>query len=283
MTPEPAWFIAIGVGVVGSFVIHLSQGLMRLGIRDGARGAGRRTWTWGAILNLSAPLWVVVANRFGPTTLYTSMYAVGLLPLLWFSCVRLGRDLRGRDLVGAGIIMVGTALLGLDGLLGDRFSMADVRISPLLATGALTTLLVVPVAWLGKVRPAAPQGILFGILGGTFLALDSLLKGVAQNDSGQAAFLPSTGTGLLIFLLSFAGAAGAFGMVQWAHARNEAPSETVAGYDAAYVAVPVLLVPLALGQGGSVSWLCWTALLLLLGGTALLVRSPDANPAPAPE
>ncbi len=283
MITEPAWLIAIGIGILGSFVIHLSQGLMRLGIRDGARGPGRRIWIWGALLNLSAPLWVIVANRFGPTTLYTSMYAVGLLPLLWFSCVWLGRDLRKRDLAGAGIIIVGTALLGLDGFLGDSFSMADVRVAPLLVTGAAAVVLVVPVSWLGRLRPTVPQGILFGILGGTFLALDSLLKGVAQNDSGQAAFLPSTGTGLLIFLLSFVGAAGAFGMVQWAHARNEAPSETVAGYDAAYVAIPVLLVPLALGEGGSVTWLCGAALLLLLVGTGLLTRSADTNPDLAPE
>jgi|GEM_PF-3864928 len=70
--------IAMAIGVVASAVIHLSQGLMKLGIRRlqgvDAKGRARHLYALGLGLNLTAPLWVMLANPFAPTVYFTSMY-----------------------------------------------------------------------------------------------------------------------------------------------------------------------------------------------------------------
>lgn len=78
---------------------------MRLGIfRRSSSSTGfksNQVYLFGLILNFTAPLWVILANRFGPTILYTSVYAVGLIPLLVFSCIQFGHRIRPRELIGA--------------------------------------------------------------------------------------------------------------------------------------------------------------------------------------
>lgn len=266
--------MVILIGIVGSSVIHFSQGLMRLGIMRKAAGEVTKRTRWiygmGVALNLSAPLWVVLANRFGPTTLYTSMYAAGIIVLILFSNIKLGAPFRARDLTGSIFLIAGTALLGMDGL-GNPTDMSTVDPVPLLLTALVAFLLIWPLGRYGHRLSIIPQGLLFGMLGGGFLALDSLLKGVAQYDSGSAAFVPSTGPGLMLFVLSFIGAAAAFGMTQWAHFRNARASETIAGYDAAYVALPVLILPLTANDSTGVSTMCYAGLVCLGIGLFFMV------------
>lgn len=264
---EINYVIGLTIGVTGSAVIHFSQGLMQLGIR---RMAGQATSTRtrliygiGVTLNLTAPLWVILANRFGPTVLYTSMYAAGIIVLLIFSSIKLGHKIRPTDLVGASFLIAGTVLLGIDGVTGDSLDMSTVNPYPLLILGVAVMIMIWPLDQLGRRYTIIPRGVLFGLLGGMFLALDSLLKGVAQYDTGSAAFLPSTSFGLTLFLLSFIGAAGALGMTQLAHYRNARASETIAGYDAAYVGLPVLILPaIAEGENG-ISVICTIGLIAL--------------------
>ena len=109
--------IVLAIGLVGSLTIHLSQGLLKLAIlrRSEERGGrnNRALYGLGLILNFSAPLWVIVANRFGPTVLYTSMYATGLLGLILFSCWKLNRPLRTAEIFGAILVIVGSAIVVL--------------------------------------------------------------------------------------------------------------------------------------------------------------------------
>jgi len=272
------YVVALAIGVVGSTVIHLSQGLMRWGIQLKRRseddpGPGRRVWIVGVALNFTAPLWVILANRFGPTTLYTSMYAVGLIVLLAFSRWKLDRVIHPLEVWGALLLIGATALLGIDGMRGPPVSMGQVPAWPLLTLGAVALVLIWPLGILTRHAPRLPTGLLFGALGGTFLALDSLLKGVAQFDTGSAAFLPGTAAGWTLFLLSFVGAGAALGMTQWAHLRSAPPSQTIAGYDAFYVAIPILLVPsmVALPEAG-ISLLCWSGLAGISAGLMLILK-----------
>ncbi|MFO8029595.1 MAG: hypothetical protein R6U28_07020 [Cyclonatronaceae bacterium] len=263
------------IGILGSSVVHFSQGLMRLAIMRKAGGAVQSRIRWiyiaGVALNFTAPLWMILANRFGPTTLYTSMYAVGLIVLLAFSCAKLGQEFRSRDLIGVLLLIAGTALLGIDGL-GNPVDMSTVNPAPLLVAGLTAVVLVWPLDRFGRQHDIIPLGMLVGMLGGVFLALDSLLKGVAQYDSGAAAFLPTTGMGLTLFVVSFIGAGLAFGMTQLAHIRSAKASETIAGYDVAYVALPVLIIPLATGESAGISVLCYSGLVCLALGIYYMGR-----------
>lgn len=270
------YLIALVIAVIGSVLIHLSQGLMKLAIlrrQQGDRSSGRRhLYLAGMLLNFSAPLWVILANRFAPTVIFTSVYAVGLLALLWFSCWKLGLALRRRDVAGALLLTLGATLLAMGSIQNGLSEMSQLNIAPMWWLLALLCVLVIPVAWLCKHFSWLPQGLIFGLLGGAFLALDSLLKGMAQSDSGTATFLPSTAAGMAIFAVSFIGAAMAFGMTQWAHARGAAPSATIASYDAAYMLTPLLVISLALPDGNMFNLMCMLGLSCTLISLVLLHR-----------
>jgi hypothetical protein len=62
-----------------------------------------------------------------------------------------------------------------------------------------------------------------------------------------------------------------FLMTQWAHRRGAPRAETLAGYDAAYVGLPVLLIPAAAGQSG-VNLVCLLGLAVIGVGLFLLTR-----------
>ena len=280
---EPFYFIALLIGVAGSTVVHLSQGMMRLAIARRGEDGARALYLAGMTMNFSAPLWVILANRFGPTVLYTSVYAVGLVALLIFSCVKLGHRARPSDMAGAGAVAAGAALLAGGTLAGGTPPMAALGAAPLFFAGAGAVGMLAPVWWMTarRRRLPVPEGIVLGGLGGVFLALDSLLKGVAQSDSGEAAFLPATAAGAALFAMSFAGAGLAFAMTQWAHTRSAPPSQTIAGYDAAYVAAPVFLVPLAAGGAGMPNAWCYAGLACLALGLFLLGAAHPSRPAAA--
>lgn len=271
------YIIALLIGVTGSVVIHLSQGLMKLAITRRQQGdhskRQQHLYLIGMLLNFSAPVWVILANRFAPTVIFTSVYAIGLLALLWFSCLKLSLTLRVRDIIGALLLTIGAILLAIASIQANIGPMTEFNITPIWWVLGLLCLFVFPISWLCKHFSWMPQGILLGLFGGAFLALDSLLKGIAQADSGTAAFLPSTTLGVTLFVVSFIGAAMAFAMTQWAHARGAPPSATIAGYDAAYMLTPILVVSLGMQQDHILNPLCLLGLICTLSALVFLHRN----------
>lgn len=166
------YLIALVIAVIGSVLIHLSQGLMKLAIlrrQQGDQSSGRRKlYLAGMLLNFSAPLWVILANRFAPTVIFTSVYAVGLLALLWFSCWKLGLALRRRDIAGALLLTLGAMLLAMGSIQNGLSEMSQLNIAPMWWLLALLCVLVIPVAWLCKYVSWLPQGLIFGLLGALF-------------------------------------------------------------------------------------------------------------------
>ena len=271
---DPNHLIVLSIGLVGSLTIHLSQGLLKLAILRRAEdrgGAGNTTlYTIGLLLNFSAPLWVIVANRFGPTVLYTSMYATGLSGLILFSRWKLKRPLRTAEILGAVMVTIGSIVVVLSYSQKGITGMEATVPGWLLGAGLLLALLLLPAVRLATRWQALPTGLVMGAFGGAFLALDSLLKGVAQAEGGAGGFLPVSSAGWTLFGISFLGAAAALGMTQWAHARHQPPTATIAAYDAAYVALPVLLLPIAQGQGAGLDLICLAGLMIILIGLALV-------------
>ena len=269
--------IVLVIGLVGSLTVHLSQGLLKLAILRRAEGPGKKgnsaLYMTGLVLNFSAPLWVVAANRFGPTVLYTSMYATGLLGLILFSCWKLNRPLRIAEIFGAVLVIVGSTVIVLGYSRAGITGMEETVPGWLLGAGALLALVLLPAVRLAECWQALPTGLVMGAFGGAFLALDSLLKGVAQAEGGAGGFLPVSALGWALFGISFLGAAAALGMTQWAHAKHQPPTATIAAYDAAYVALPVLLLPVAQGQGIGLDPICLTGLVVILAGLICVGRA----------
>ena len=270
---EWSYLVVLVIGVIGSSVIHFSQGLMKLGILRSQLGqaTSRSRWIYrvGVILNFTAPLWVVLANRFGPTALYTSMYAVGLLPLLLFSSVKLKDRASRAEILASVLIVTAAVLLAIGASQTMAVPLTDSNVRPFIWVALV--LLVGLIIGLGVSRSLGwpSVGLLMGIVGGCFLAMDSLLKGIAQSDGGVVGFLPQTGTGLWLFFFSFIGAGIAFGMTQWAHVRGASPTQTIAAYDAGYVVLPILLMPMLGGDAHLNNWCIGGLLLMAVAITGL--------------
>lgn len=230
-------FIAMAIGIVGTSIIHLSKGVMRHGITK----RSTLVYTAGVLMNFTNPLWVILANRFAPTVFYTSMYGLGLVPLLLFSRKILDERLEARQYRGVAIIVFGTLVIGAGNILGGKPSLftADRRILVLFALGWL---LAAPIgSALMRRTSVRLQEYFFGIAAGGMAAVEAVVKGVAQAGPSVNTFLPQTSASWWLFATSFIGAAGAFGMIQWSFLRRCRASMMGALYDVAYVVLPLIL------------------------------------------
>lgn len=268
--------LAMAIGVVGTSVIHLSKGVMKRGIerlRRRDRGSSRRDraiYGLGIAMNFTNPLWVIIANRFAPTAYYTSMYGLGLIALLVYSRWRLGEELSVRQQVGILTIVLGTLVIGTLELSGDVAS---------LYSASRRVLLMISVLWLVAAPLSAVMArrvtrmlreVVFGVAAGGAAALEAVVKGVAQAGPEVNTVLPQSAETWVLFVASFAGAALAFGMIQWSFLRSCRASMMGAIYTTTYVAVPLILTPL-LTSSGAPSVGSIVGILLLAGGAALAV------------
>lgn len=269
--------IAMAIGVLGTSVIHLSKGVMKLGISrlkaasDGVSG-GSFIYAAGIAMNFTNPLWVIAANRFAPTIYYTSMYGLGLITLLLFSRFVLRERVSARQVAGVAVITLGTLVIGLFEFTRDPPSLYGAsRFRVVLVAGLWLTAAPLAALFVRR-RAVALQEVAFGIAAGGMAALEAVVKGVAQAGALENTFLPRGGANWTLFILSFLGAAGAFGMIQWSFLRGCRASMMGAVYTATYAAVPLMIVPFLLGTAG-VSPGCLAGIGLLALG-ALMVSSP---------
>jgi uncharacterized membrane protein len=270
--------LAMAIGVVGTSVIHLSKGVMKRGISrlqakdEDGRMRARAIYGLGIAMNFTNPLWVIIANRFAPTVYYTSMYGLGLIALLVYSRRRLGETITERQQLGVGVIVLGTVLIGLLELGSGSASLYTASRSRVLLIAGIW-LVAAPVVALtsGRARLAVRE-LLFGVAAGGLAALEALVKGVSQAGPESNTLLPQTPANWVLFVASFAGAVGAFGMIQWAFLRSCRASMMGAIYTTTYVALPLLFTPIVT-RGGVPSIGAGVGVVFLTCG-ALLAASP---------
>jgi drug/metabolite transporter (DMT)-like permease len=270
MTELTGALIAMGVGVLGTSTIHLSKGVMRLGlVRLRTAEANKRrasmVYTAGILMNFTNPFWVILANRFAPTVFYTSMYGLGLLSLVVFSRYKLHERLHGSQYVGILIIIVGTLLVGFGNLMGGKASLYGAN-SGFLITVAILWLVLTPLfAVVLRRGSVGLQELYFGLTAGGLAALEAMVKGVSQAGAVSNTFLPQTTFAWWLFLASFLGAAGAFGMIQWSYLRHCRASLMGSVYDVAYVGMPLLLTAAIVEGAGLGVWKVAGLIVLIVG------------------
>ncbi|MFO7781253.1 MAG: hypothetical protein R6W94_06445 [Spirochaetia bacterium] len=280
MTEIAGPLIAMAVGVLGTSTIHLSKGVMRLGLlRLRAPETNKRRasiiYTAGILMNFTNPFWVILANRFAPTVFYTSMYGLGLLSLVLFSRYKLNEKLQGSQYAGILVIIAGTLLVGFGNLMGGTPSLYGAN-SGFLITVAILWLVLTPVfAVLLRRGAVGLQEIYFGLAAGGLAALEAMVKGVSQAGAVSNTFLPQTTFAWWLFAASFLGAAGAFGMIQWSYLRHCRASMMGSIYDVAYVAMPLLLTAAIVDGAGLGVWKL-AGLAVLIVGVLMVGRSGSA-------
>ena len=278
MSDVAAAAIAMTIGVLGTSTIHLSKGMMRLGIgRLRAEGGDRRRakaiYVVGVLMNFTNPLWVILANRFAPTVYYTSMYGLGLLPLLLFSRTMLAERLHRSQYAGILVIVVGTLLVGAGNMTGGKPSLYGADRTLLVGVAVGWLVLAPLVSILVRRRSIGLQELFFGIFAGGLAALEAVVKGVAQAGAVENTFLPQTASTWWLFGASFLGAAGAFGMIQWSYLRSCRASMMGSIYDVAYVAVPLLLTT-AIVEGATLGVWRVVGIAVLGAGVVAVGRAP---------
>ena len=74
------------------------------------------------------------------------------------------------------------------------------------------------------------------------------MKGVSQAGAESSTYLPQTPANWALFIVSYAGTAGAFGMIQWSFLRSCRTSMMGAIYKTTYVALPRVITPLVMSS-----------------------------------
>lgn len=112
--------LALIMGICGTTSLHLAKAMTRQGIdalkiRTDIEERGKKgtIWTIGFILNNIVTVFGIIAGWFGPASLYSAPFGIGLVILLLYAYYILKEKITKRDLIGAALIIMGTVGIGM--------------------------------------------------------------------------------------------------------------------------------------------------------------------------
>ena len=256
--------VAMIYGIVGSVLFNLSKGMQRQGIdalsfifpRRGKRraaenrpGSGKNValYATGFVLNNSLGFFAILANRYGLSSYYTSMFGFGIIALMLYSGIILREPIHPLQYAGAIVLTLGTLILGYDGIMRPKMTMAGISLPAagiVIAASFLVGSLLLLYAR-GK-RGLVVLGVVYGLLIGFAAGLDPVLKGIGQNLGGGERYLPRLPLGWFIFLSSFLFATLSFAASQWAFSRGIRASVLIPSQNFAYILYPIIFQAVSL-------------------------------------
>jgi len=279
--------IAMLFGIIGTISFHLGKGMQKHGIevlhylkrkifKNKSYPSINLTakdviiYLIGVFLSNSVAVWIMAANMFAPASYFTSMFGIGLIILLVYSVKVLGEPLKGKDVAGACVLIIGTFLLGIDGIYRGELSMSNIDIKTV--SIIVVVFLVMAIIFIISTyndKHHAIIGIGFGLLAGGSASLDPVFKGAGQNFGAKGGFVPSTPEGWVIFLISFIFATAAFTVVQFAFMKKARASILVPVFSGVYISLPILIQLLSL-PGFSVTAFTVSGLVFVVGGIIMM-------------
>jgi hypothetical protein len=249
--------LAILIGVISTIQLHLAKALERQGIEvfDQLRAKIKKTndqvegdikkpiiYTIGVVLNNTIFLYAILAQRFAPPAIYTSMFGVGLIALMIYAWKVLGERITRDLLLGSSAILSGTLIIGVENILRHDIDRFDMALTPtLILVGTFLILGILAMIITGRTNKSHIIAGTFGIFCGGYGSLDPFLKGIGQNISGQPHWIPGSWQGWAIFLPSFLIGFVSFALTQVAFAKRAPASLFVPVYNASYILLPVFL------------------------------------------
>jgi drug/metabolite transporter (DMT)-like permease len=285
--------LAILIGIISTIQLHLAKALERQGIEvfDQLRARIKKTsqqidgdnkkpiiYTIGVVLNNTIFLYAIIAQRFAPPAIYTSMFGVGLIFLMIYAGKVLGERITRALLLGSGAILIGTLIIGLENIVRKDVDRFDMDTTPtLILIGAF--IIVGTLAMITTVKTSKSHLIagVFGIFCGGYGSLDPFLKGMGQNVSGSPGWIPESWQGWILFLPSFLIGFASFAFTQVAFAKKAPASVFVPIYNASYIVLPVVL-QLILLPTYKLYWSTFSGMGLIIVGITLMrnvIRSKE--------
>src|SRR4030042_4266195 len=256
--------IAMIYGIVGSVLFNLSKGMQRhssdarsfIFRKRGKRRAGEgrsgsakiaALYATGFVLNNSLGLFAILANRYAPSSYYTSMFGTGMIALMLYSGIILREPIHPLQYAGAAVLTLGTLILGYDGIVREQMTMGSTNL-PVAGIVIGASLLVGVVLLIYARRPRSPPvlGVVYGLLIGFAASLDPVPKGIGPNLGGGGRYSPKLSLGWFIFLASFLFATLSFASSQWIFSRGVRASVLIPSQNFAYIAYPIFFQAVSL-------------------------------------
>ena len=251
------WLVIL-LGVVSTIQNHLAKALERHGIdslhalanrsrRREQKDKGNRKkfliYIIGLILNQTVFIYHLLITPLGGTTaMYTSMYGVGLLVLLLYSVKVLKEPLNRQEWLGALTIVIGTSIIGVEGLQRPPINMALMNVSQTMQVISIL-LSFCAIVIFASLRSGSRHTIAlgFGFSAGAIGVLDPLFKGIGQTHGGGNMYSPQNSLGWIIFIGSFLAGFLSFLIDQWGFYLRARVSILVPTFNATYITIPVFL------------------------------------------
>jgi len=251
-------------GIVGSVLFNVSKGMQRQSIdalssifskRGKQPGEGRRPrsakniilYATGFVLNNSLGFFAILANRYAPTSYFTSMFGLGIIALMLYSGIILKEPIHPLQYAGAVVLALGTLILGYDGIVREKMTMAGISL-PAAGIVISASLLIgfFLLLYARRTRSLLVLGVIYGLLIGFAASLDPVLKGIGQNLGGGERYLPKLSLGWFIFLSSFLFATLSFAASQWIFSRGVRASVLIPSQNFAYIIYPIFIQAVSL-------------------------------------
>jgi len=279
--------IAMIYGIVGSVLFNVSKGMQRQSIdalsfifrKRGKRRAGEgrsgsakiaALYATGFVLNNSLGLFAILANRYAPSSYYTSMFGTGMIALMLYSGIILREPIHPLQYAGAAVLTLGTLILGYDGIVREQMTMGSTNLpvaAVVIGVSLLAGLLLFVYA--RRTRSLLVLGVVSGLLIGFAASLDPVLKGIGQNLGGGGRYLPKLSLGWFIFLASFLFATLSFASSQWIFSRGVRASVLLPSQNFAYIAYPIFFQAISL-SGYRLTPYTWLGLFITILGIVIM-------------
>ncbi len=275
--------MALIYGVIGSVLFNLSKGMQRQGIKAlsflFSKKADRRReerprgsaglmalYATGAVLNNSLGFFAILANRYAPSSYYTSMFGVGLIALMLYSGFVLKEPVHPLQYAGAVLLTLGTLLLGYDGIIREDVSMGSINLTTTgIVIGVSFLLWAAVLLYAHRTRSLLILGVVYGLFLGFSASLDPVLKGIGQNLGGAGRYLPRQSLGWIIFLLSFVFSTLSFVVSQWVFSRGVRASVFVPSQNFGYIVTPIYIQAVSLPGFHLTGWTVSGLVVIVLG------------------
>ncbi len=224
----------------------------------------------GLILHNTGPIWAILANRYAPPSYFTSMFASGMIVLMFYSKSVLDEPITRKMLLGSIILVSGTILLGVENITRGDISISNFNLSLVwLILGVTIVIGALSLQFVGKKKDIFSIAITGGIFGGIMGCMDPIFKGIGQNFGLEGSFFPSNPLGWVIFILSFGFGILTFLISQWAFYRDAPTSIYIPWFNTAYIIYPIMFQLLTL-PGYSISYLTYIGVILVVYGIFLI-------------
>lgn len=238
--------IGLSTGFIAYTILYLGKGIQKYAV-EGFKDQGKVNvkdkntgiWIIGTILT-SIYMFIQWAALFlAPINLIAPIEAIGLIVLVIFSFYILKEDISKLQIIGIGLIIIGTILITLFNVNSSEVGFNDFQIE-LFLIFSLTIIFIEFIAILiSKLNNSKMTGLILGITAGTFMAFQTVTKRITA--------IPNAILSLTFTIITFLFAILTLIMTQYAFTRAKA-NVVVPCFTSASIIIAVLISYITLNE-----------------------------------